>query len=783
MLFTAAFAGLHVMGDRGAEIVTPASAHFVGMAWRPWLAITVVAGATVLILLLAYLSTLMAQRADREHLQQMHELVDVAIEGIVVVENGTIAGANGRIAKLCGISQNALIGKSVVDLIDLDIEIGETREARLGSATGVPVPVNVTRRRLRDGKEVYALHDLSERQAAERELQRRNALLTEREEELRFRNLQLDTALKHMSQGLCMYDAEERVVLCNERYAMVYGLSPDAVRPGMRRRDVIEMRIAAGIWSGTSPQDYLDQRTRPITAVGHMIQDMADGRTIALTHVPMPGGGWVCTHEDITEQRKAQSQIAHLARHDGLTDLPNRLLLREHLGAALGRLRAGDGLAVHCLDLDRFMEVNDALGQRVGDELLKGVAGRLRRIVGETAMLARIGGDEFAIVQDHAVSPRDAIDLAAGIIAAMSVPFDLGDHLQVVLSASIGIAMAPGDAGETEQLIKHANLALSRAKAEERGKYRFFEREMDARIRARHTMEHRLRNALANGELSLAYQPILNLKRNEIACCEALLRWRTPDGTMIPPSEFVRLAEETGLILRIGEWGLRLALEQAAKWPRQIRVAVNLSPVQFNSRSLAQMVMGALAASGVEPTRLELEITESVLLQDREATLKTLHQLRDLGVRIALDDFGTGYSSLNYLRSFPFDKLKIDRCFIAGIAEGNEESLAIVRAVAKLGRSLGIETTAEGIETRQQLQLARKEGFTEGQGFWLSVPKGADDIVLEHDLCKPTREPRRAARGNGKEPAKLMKEASSKAAADEPAPAKRTPRAKPKRSA
>jgi diguanylate cyclase (GGDEF)-like protein len=571
--------------------------------------------------------------------------------------------------------------------------------------------------------------------------------LQEREDELRSRNLLLDTALKHMSQGLCMYDSDERIVVCNERYATVYGLSPDAVKPGMTRREVIELRIAQGVWAGASAESYLHQRTTPITSFGHVIQELSDGRSVSLVHVPMPGGGWVCTHEDVTERRRAQAKIEHLARHDALTDLPNRFLLLEELQEALQRLRPGDGLAVHCLDLDRFKEVNDAIGHAVGDELLQDFAARLRHIAGGEALVARTGGNEFVIVQSPARAPTDATDLAGSVIDAMNEPFVLGDHFQVVLGASIGIAMAPGDGTDVDQLIKHANLALHRAKQERRGHYRFFEQDMDARMRARHELECNLRNALTGGELELYYQPLLNLKRNEIAGFEALLRWRTRSGELIPPSAFVPLAEETGLIVPMGEWALRQALAEAAKWPRQIRVAVNLSPVQFNSRNLSQIVMSALAATGVEASRLELEITESLLLQDRDTTLATLHQLRDLGVRIALDDFGTGFSSLNYLRAFPFDKLKIDQCFIAGLKDGNEESLAIVRTVARLGTSLGIATTAEGVETEEQLDIARREDFTEAQGYWIGVPKNAAETAEDYDLYRRTTRPRRA---NGK---------------------------------
>ncbi len=744
-LLTVAFFSLHFTAMKAVHGPSISAVENV-VPQHHWMLAVVVVGAAVVVLLLGFVATLIDRLTVHDNVELMQQLVDAAIEGIVVVRNGRIVSTNRRIAELCGVAPRALVGKNVAEaLLSGTIAEGASGDALLRTAAGAFLPVNVAHERLRSGDEVYAVHDLSERRAVEAELQSRNRILQEREEELKSRNLQLDTALRHMSQGLCMYDKDERVILCNERYATIYGLSSAVVKPGMPRREIIEMRIASGIWAGASAEAYLYERTQPITTAGCIIQEMSDGRCIALTHVPMPGGGWVCTHEDITAQRQAQAQIEHLARYDGLTDLPNRVLLRERLSEALSRLRPGDGVAVHCLDLDRFKEVNDALGHPIGDELLQEFAARLRHAVRETDTLARVGGDEFIIVQTDAATPRDAIDLAAEIIAAMNEPFVLGEHFQVVLGASIGIAMAPGDGTDADQLLKHANLALSRAKEEERGTYRFFETAMDARMRARHELERNLRSALTNGELDLAYQPLLNLKRNEISCFEALLRWRTPAGVVIEPSEFVPLAEETGLILPLGEWALRQALAEAAKWPRHIRVAVNLSAVQFNSRNLAQLVMSALAASGVEASRLELEITESLLLQHRETTLATLHQLRDLGVRVALDDFGTGFSSLNYLRAFPFDKLKIDRCFIAGLAEGNEESLAIVRAVARLGRSLGIATTAEGVETREQMEIARKEGFTEIQGFWLSVPKNAATIAEEYDLYRRTRKPRRAS--------------------------------------
>jgi diguanylate cyclase (GGDEF)-like protein len=743
-LVTLAFLSLHL--TQAEHVVSRAEAAMSAGGPLHWILAAVAAGAVLVVLLLGAAAMLIDRQTMRDNVQIMQQLVDTAIEGIVVARNDRIFSVNQGIAELCGVARSELIGKSVIGNL-IDKPIAASGEALLRTAASASVPVSVAHKRLSTGDDVYAIHDLTERRAVELELQRQNKALQEREEELKSRNLLLDTALLHMSQGLCMYDKDQRVVVCNERYATLYGLTPEDVKPGSTRREIVERRVALGVWGGESAETYLLDRTAAIDATSYSVQEMNDGRSIATAHVPMPGGGWVCTHEDITERRQAQAKIEHLARHDVLTNLPNRVLVREQLQEALARLRSGEGLAVHCIDLDRFKEINDALGHAIGDELLQAVATRLSEVVGGADTLARMGGDEYVIVQNPAFSPTDATDLARQIIARMNEPFRLAQRFQVVIGVSIGIAMAPADGTDAGQLLKDANLALYRAKEEERGRYRFFEKEMDARMRARHELEHNLRNALANGELDLDYQPLMNLKRNQLSGFEALMRWRTPQGTEIPPSEFIPLAEETGLIVPMGEWALRQALAQAAKWPRHIRVAVNLSPVQFNSRNLTQLVMSALASSGVEASRLELEITESVLLQNRETTRVTLHQLRDLGVRIALDDFGTGFSSLSYLRSFPFDKIKIDQSFIAGLADGNEESLAIVRAVARLGASLGVATTAEGVETQLQFNIARREGFTEAQGFWIGRPKSAAAIAEEGDLSRARKAKRRPAAG------------------------------------
>ena len=542
-------------------------------------------------------------------------------------------------------------------------------------------------------------------------------------------NICLDTAINYMSQGLTMFDSAGTLVLCNRRYIEMYGLSSEVIKPGCTVRQVVDHRIETGSLSPRESELYVNDR-RAAVSRGHTVSnvtELPDGRTILVTRRPMQGGGWVATHDDITKRRQAEAQIAHMAHHDALTDLANRTLLREQLEAALLRARRGERLAVLYLDLDHFKNTNDTLGHSMGDELLRAVADRLRGCVRETDTIARLGGDEFAIVQTAIAEPADAAAFARRIREALTAPFDLDGH-RVIADASIGISMAPDDASDPDQLLKNADMALYGAKSDGRGTFRFFESDMDARIKARRTLEADLRNAVANEEFELFYQPLINLEHNEICGCEALLRWHHPQRGLIPPAEFIPIAEETGLIIPIGEWVVKTACAEAASWPDNVTVAVNVSPVQFKSEALVLTVVSALAKSGLAAKRLAIEITEAVLMRDNEATLATLHQLRDLGVRIVMDDFGTGYSSLSYLRSFPFDKIKIDRSFINDLSERADAGI-IVQAVANLAASLNMTTTAEGAETPGQLEKIRALGCTEMQGYLFSRPKRAADIA------------------------------------------------------
>jgi diguanylate cyclase (GGDEF)-like protein len=401
-------------------------------------------------------------------------------------------------------------------------------------------------------------------------------------------------------------------------------------------------------------------------------------------------------------------------------------MLRERLEHELKRVKRGECLAVLCLDLDQFKSVNDTLGHPIGDELLKLVADRLRGCTREPDTIARLGGDEFAIIMTQIQQPMDAGTLCRRIRNSVNQPYQIDGH-QIVTDISIGISIAPLDGLEPDLLLKNADMALYGAKDDGRGTYRFFEPEMNTRMKARRDLEMNLRSALQNKEFELYYQPLVNLKTNEISAFEALLRWNHPTRGMISPAEFIPIAEETGLIIPLGEWVLNMACRETIRWPDHIKVAVNLSPSQLNNRNLVKVVTDVLNASGMAAHRLQLEITESVLMQNTFATLATLHELRKLGVQIAMDDFGTGYSSLSYLRSFPFDKIKIDRSFIQDLSNG-AEPLAIVHAVAGLAKCLNMISTAEGVETQQQLEALQAIGCTEMQGFLFSQPRPAKEI-------------------------------------------------------
>src|SRR5450631_2639465 len=540
---------------------------------------------------------------------------------------------------------------------------------------------------------------------------------------------QTKAALDNMSQGLIMLDSAARLVVCNQRYIEMYGLTQKVMRPGCSLKELLDHRVAIGSYCADDAEKDLAAILAAASRrkVFSKIVRLRDGRVIRLVNHPMEGGGWVATHEDVTEQKRAEERVAYAANVDALTGLPNRKVFCEQLEQELKRVQRGERLALLYLDLDYLKQVNDTLGHAAGDKLLKGVADRLRGCVRDLDVVARLGGDEFAIIQKLLDQPADAAALAMRIRDAIREPFDLDGH-QVTVDVSIGISIAPNDAMELDELMKTADIALYEAKNTGRGTYCFYAPEMNARLQAHDKLERDLQSAFANGEFELFYQPIVSLDDDKITSFEALLRWNHPERGLVSPDEFVPVAEDMGLIIPLGEWVLRTACAEAATWPDNIQVAVNISSVQLTNKNLVNAVVGAIAAAGIEPSRLELEITESVLIENTAANLATLKSLHDLGVQFAMDDFGTGYSSLSYLLSFPFHKIKIDKCFIAALSD-KSESHAIVRAITDLARSLKLKVTAEGVETEQQLQQVRLLGCTEMQGYLLSAPRRAAEIL------------------------------------------------------
>ena len=517
--------------------------------------------------------------------------------------------------------------------------------------------------------------------------------------------------------------ADERILSVNDAAAEHYGYTrAEFEKLTIRQLQAFE---AAPPWVGEHAAEEQAARTwKHVKADGELIDLAIYSRQLVYNEQPAV----MLALMDITERKRAEMRLAFMAHHDALTGLPNRNLLRQRLDETLSHVRrSGEKLAVLFLGIDNFKGVNDSLGHEIGDKLLRGVARRLRSTLREEDALARLNSDEFAIIQTGIHRPEDAVLLSRRLLDAIGETFLL-DGNSVVIGASIGIAMAPSDGDESERLLKNADMALSRAKNDTRGTFSFFETGMDAKAQARRKIENDLRAAIQDDQLRPYYQPLIDLKTGRITGCEALVRWPHPEHGMISPGEFIPVAEDTGLINARGTQILRRACNDAARWPDEVRVAVNLSPLQFRVGNLLSVVMDALKNSGLPPRRLELEITETLLLEKSNQVLATLHALRALGVRISMDDFGTGYSSLSYLRSFPFDKIKIDQSFVRDLS-ANRDAQAIVSSIINLGMGLGVTITAEGVETEEELACLRHEGCHEGQGFLFSRARPNEEIV------------------------------------------------------
>ncbi|MGA2054876.1 MAG: EAL domain-containing protein [Bradyrhizobium sp.] len=591
--------------------------------------------------------------------------------------------------------------------------------------------ISVTNTAISGGGWIAIHEDITERVGDEQALFNQAA-------ELARINLRFDTALSHMTQGLSMFDERKRLVVWNRRFVELYDIPEKFLKVGTPYEDIVADRFARGVTKtdkrSTTTVEAKVAELSALTSDSHRVDEMADGRFILLSRQPMAGGGWLSIMEDITERRRAEAEIVHLARHDVLTGLPNRAQFNEKLEEAGRRLkRGGAAITVMMVDLDRFKAVNDSLGHAAGDALLIEVGRRLKSTIRETDLLARLGGDEFAIIQEGGPSQREgAIALALRIIAAISEPFDL-NGFEANIGTSIGIAVAPEHGSEPEGLLKSADLALYTAKAGGRNDYRIYHSDMLKTATSQQLAESELRDAIANRQFELHYQPVVDVATRRICGVEALVRWRHPVRGLVGPDQFIPLAESTGLIVPIGEWILQRACTDAAAWPAHISLAINISAVQFKKGNLLDVILCALVESGLEPDRLELEITETSLLENQEAHLATIRQLKNLGISFALDDFGTGYSSVTYLTNFPFDKIKIDRTFTQGVLERRDYA-AVVSSVLALAKGLGKMTTVEGIETEQQFEYMRQAGVDLAQGFLFSrgVPASSLDFTAHY---------------------------------------------------
>ena len=557
---------------------------------------------------------------------------------------------------------------------------------------------------------------------------KRTAELRESRKQLRLQNKRMAVALDSTGYAISIFDGQKRLVYCNNDFLELYHLPKHLGRQGTSFLAILRARIAANSFVGEDKQAYLNERLTGVDRARLFtdVQRLNTGETVSINHVPLSDGGWVATHKDITEFSRLQDELAFRANHDALTGLANRHLLQDRLGECFKSADNAAGFALLIIDLDGFKQINDTLGHAAGDAVLRELAERIEETTGGSGMAARMGGDEFAVVMDVGALADDARQLAAKLIEASRWPLAPAGQ-PVEIGFSIGVAVAPDDGTTPEQLLKSADLALYAAKRDRRGGYRFFEPAMDKALRDRHALERDLGLALERGEFSLAYQPIFSLASQSLSGFEALLRWKRGGEASISPAQFIPVAEETGLIVPIGEWVLREAIAEAARWPDNLHVAVNVSSVQFQRGNVVATVLNALGAASLAADRLEIEITESVLFENSSTNLNALRQLHALGCKIALDDFGTGFSALSYLLSYPFDKIKIDGSFVRALDTAGGAH-AIVQAIAEIGHRMGITTTAEGVETAEQLRNVYAVGYTEAQGYLIARPMPADQV-------------------------------------------------------
>jgi diguanylate cyclase (GGDEF)-like protein/PAS domain S-box-containing protein len=713
---------------------------------------------TIAITVLLWLAGLFVWRATKTlatnsiKLRETNDRFDVAManmsNGLSMFDaDGKLVVWNEEYVKLYGMSPDVVRpGASINSIVehrkqagnlDLDVEayVGEFRQMLIDAGR------STTTSRLKDGKTVsvvntaitgggwVAIHeDITDRV-------RHEEALFQQATELARTNMRFDTALSNMHHGISMFDQDKRLVVWNQRYAEIYQSPPNLLETGTHVNAVFTDLVARGILKGDTDRAAIEKKLEVMdqcSTNSQRVEEFSDGRLILVSRQPMAGGGWVSTHEDVTERRRAEAAIVHLARHDVLTGLANRAEFNAKLEEASKRLKRNGGtVTVLMIDLDKFKAVNDTLGHPAGDQLLLEVGQRLQSTIRETDVLARLGGDEFAIIQEGGPDQHEgAIALALRIINAISQPFDLNGN-EASVGASIGIALAPENGVEPEELLKSADLALYDAKGNGRNDFRIYHPTMLEIAHTHQSAESDLRDAVAREEFELHYQPVVDVKTRTLCGVEALIRWRHPTKGLIPPDQFIPLAESTGLIVPLGEWILQRACADAASWPAHIKIAVNISAVQFKKGNLFDVILCTLVETGLAPERLELEITETSLLENQEAHLATIRQLKNLGISMALDDFGTGYSSVTYLTNFPFDKIKIDRTFTLGVLT-RRDCAAVVSSVLALAQGLGTITTVEGVETEEQFEYMREAGVDLAQGYLFGRPVPLSQLDLSH---------------------------------------------------
>jgi diguanylate cyclase (GGDEF)-like protein/PAS domain S-box-containing protein len=727
LLLTLAIVSHHFTA-MGAVVIVPDPTRVVD-AWSlsPSALASVVTNAALLVLGLA-LAGSYADRRLRDKDLRLATAMNNLSQGVVMFDAAErLVACNDRYIEIYGLSAEVLKpGCTLLDVIrhriatgslnrdaeDYRAELVNAMKAGRTASWIVESPdgraISVINRPFAGGYWVGTHEDISDRRRAERELERTKTFL--------------NTIIENVPATIFVKDAVDlRYMLVNRAGERYYGISRDKLI-GKTAYDIFPHATADFVMRSdrhlleSGEEGFTDQHaietpgngTRYVTSRRLPILD-ENGKPLYLLGVV----------EDVTERKTAQERIAHMAHHDALTDLPNRASFSEHLAATLDKAaRDQSNFAVLCIDLDRFKEVNDVFGHSTGDALLLDVSRRMQEAVGD-AFLARFGGDEFALIVAHGAQPATAAAMAERLLAIVADELDIEGH-RLRIGMSVGVAIYPNDGGDATTLLANADAALYRAKEDGRATIRFFEADMDKRLRERRAIQHELRTAIANGEIALHYQPQAHIN-GRITGFEALVRWNHPTRGLIPPGMFVPLAEESGLIITLGEWILREACREAASWPKPLQIAINLSPVQFRHGDLAGLVHSVLLETGLAPARLELEITEGVLIGDFSRAVSILRRLKGLGVRIAMDDFGTGYSSLSYLQAFPFDKIKIDRGFISNL-DRNAQSAAIIRAVIGLGRGLDLPVVAEGVETRDQLAFLAREACNEVQGYLVGRP-------------------------------------------------------------